>query len=724
MISPGRDSPVVKLTLLGGFDLRVAEQSAVALPRKAQALLAYLVVQDVQTAAREAVADLLWTDRGAEQARHSLRQTLLTIRHGLGIAGDGAVHSHGGMLSIVSGLIELDTDRLAHLLPSTSWADLIEVTKLYIGPLLDGFPPVSANFDEWLMRKREQLADGVLRAMERLANSWAISGEVHEAVLVTERMFALDPLREDVHRRVMEAYVRAGRRSDAVRHYDECVMLLRRELDVAPAIETKMMFERIRRGENVVATAPATNNVPTAARTFSQPTGVPPRPGDPNALAPRLTIVAPPVGPVIAILPFRVGSRSEDGHWIAQGLVDDLISSLGWSGAVAVIARNSSVIFGAETATTQEIARQLGAQYLVEGSLGITGGRVRVSVRIVEESSARQLWAGRLERTVSDIFAVQDEIAMEVSGVLQSELSRREQERVASLPPTSDVDAYMLLQRGMWHHYRPTRRDAAAAQRLFREALAIDPDYARARAALAISIISAADDGWWTAGREQGLLEGMGIARGAIGSDPTCAEAWHALGQGQRLTDHMLDESTASFAEAIALNPSSAGSRAALAWNLTARGHLREAIASLEAALRLGPRDPRIHLWLPALAEAAYLERRYQDALHITWRANAIRGTWFSYAYQAASLAQLGRMAEARSALAEARRREPTALRTMELSLKSFTDPSMAEHILEGLRLAGSTDLKFTEPESDPQSAGPEIKSEPPLGFSSRPRAD
>ncbi|MGE0419696.1 MAG: hypothetical protein AB7O80_23070, partial [Acetobacteraceae bacterium] len=145
---------ILSISLLGGFSLRVAGRGVVSIPRKARALLAYLSMQEGQSVSRETIADLLWTDRGVEQARHSLRQTLLVMRRDL---GPDVLRHDGQELSLAPDLVETDATRFRTLGRSADRAALAEAAELYVGPFLHRFPAVAADFDDWADAARNEL---------------------------------------------------------------------------------------------------------------------------------------------------------------------------------------------------------------------------------------------------------------------------------------------------------------------------------------------------------------------------------------------------------------------------------------------------------------------------------------------------------------------------------------------------------------------------------------
>jgi adenylate cyclase len=334
---------------------------------------------------------------------------------------------------------------------------------------------------------------------------------------------------------------------------------------------------------------------------------------------------------------------------------------------------------------------------LVEGTFRRDGARLRIAVRLVDGGSGRLVWAGRSEQSVGNFVESQDELLMEIGGALEAELARQERERASAASHAADVDAYLTLQRGLWHHYRRTAADSAEAQRLFRESIALDPDYAQAWAALARATYSAAWSGWTNAPPERGLKDAIALAREAVQVGPRCAEAWYALGDvylvAQDLLDgeHLLDESFSAFENAIALNPNHARARAKIAAPLASAARPEEAAKSVELALRLSPRDPTLHIWLPTLALSHYIMGNYEAAVAVARRQVTLRPTYApGYNYLAAGLARLGRREEAAHAFDRLIRLESDAMERMQRFTRTFRDRTMAEHVLDGLRLAAS----------------------------------
>jgi tetratricopeptide (TPR) repeat protein len=295
--------------------------------------------------------------------------------------------------------------------------------------------------------------------------------------------------------------------------------------------------------------------------------------------------------------------------------------------------------------------------------------------------------ADRYDRDLTDLFDLQDEIAHTIAGAIEPELLKFERERIAERPPRSE-DAYELYQRGMWHHYRNTSADNIEAQSYFRRALAIDAQYPQAAAALTIAVLNAGFLGW-AESAEANFAEAYELGQRAIRLDPRYPNAHYALGLVCMWTQR-IDHGIAAFEEAIKLNPSHAAAHVMLGQIYLYGGRPEAAITQAEEGIRLSPTDPRLDRWLPALAGANYLLRHYIEAVEAGRRSWSLNRNWpHGLRYVVAGLAQLGKIEEAQSALAELNRADASLETSAGVLRRVYPDPAAVDHILDGLRKAG-----------------------------------
>ena len=234
------------IDLLGGFTARSARGRRIRLPRrKAQALLAYLAMRPGHRFSRDALTALLWGDVPDDQARHSLRQALLDLRHALPPGAPTAIVVEGDEMALDPRGVEVDVAAFERLAARDDPADLERAVALYRGDLLEGLALREPAFEDWLRIERARLRETGVRTLRKLLDLQTTDGDLERAMATAMRLLAVDPLQEPAHRNLMQIYDRMGRRADALRQYERCVEILRRELGVAPEAETRRVFEAL-----------------------------------------------------------------------------------------------------------------------------------------------------------------------------------------------------------------------------------------------------------------------------------------------------------------------------------------------------------------------------------------------------------------------------------------------------------------------------------------------
>jgi len=389
----------------------------------------------------------------------------------------------------------------------------------------------------------------------------------------------------------------------------------------------------------------------------------------------------------IAVLPFANFSGDPEQEFFADGITEDIISLLaGWR-ACPVIARNSTFNYKGQTVDVKRVGEELGVRYVLEGSVRKSGRRVRVTAQLIRADTNHHIMAERYDRDLTDLFELQDEIVTAIAGAIEPELLKFERERIADRPQHSE-DAYEFYQRGMWYHYQHSSADNIEAQSYFRRSLAIDPDYPQAIAALAIAVCNAAYLGW-SNDTDRNYEEAFELSQRAVSLDARYPNARFALGLVCMWTSRS-DRAMAAFREAINLNPSFAAAHVLLGQMYLYGNRPEEAIGLAEKGIRLSPSDPRLFIWLPALAGAHYQLGHYEEAVEIGRRAWALNRNWpAGLRYVVAGLGQLGRIDEAQRALTELRKLDAGLVFVEGILTRLYADRTGVDHFLDGLRKAG-----------------------------------
>jgi len=389
----------------------------------------------------------------------------------------------------------------------------------------------------------------------------------------------------------------------------------------------------------------------------------------------------------IAVLPFANFGGDPEQEFFADGITEDIISMLaGWR-AFPVISRNSTFTYKGQTVDVKKVGEELGVRYVLAGSVRKAGRRVRVTAQLIQADTGHHIMAERCDRDLTDLFELQDEIAHAIAGAIEPELLKFERERIAERPARSE-DAYELYQRGVWHHYRQNKADNIEARAYFSRALAIDAQYPQAIAALSVSVSSAAMIGW--AENADALFEqSYDLARRAVTFDARYPNGHFAPGLASMYT-RRAERSIAAFEEAIRLNPSFAAAHVLLGQMYLYGGRREEAIEWAQKGIRLSPSDPRLYIWLVALAGAHYQMSHYADAVEAGRRSWSLNRNYpHGLRYVVAGLAQLGRIEEAKAALAELKPMDGNLEFAAGMFRRNWPDPADVEHLLDGLRKAG-----------------------------------
>jgi len=386
----------------------------------------------------------------------------------------------------------------------------------------------------------------------------------------------------------------------------------------------------------------------------------------------------------IAVLPFTNLSQDRDQEYFADGLAEDLITSLASLRVYPVIARNSSFTYKGMAVDVRQIGADLGARYVVTGSVRKAGSRVRVTAELVEASDARQIWSGRFDSQIEDIFELQDELTEKIAGAVAPALSRTEMRR-AMRRPAHNVDAWDCIHRGMWHLSRLERDNSAKAETWAKRAIELQPESSAGYSLLSFSYLHQAIFQWSDVAQTT-IANALRTAEQAVAKEGDNPLALTALGFALSYSGE--DEHAVEVLErAVDLNPSSSMAAWALGAALGPAGRPDEAIPMIERAMRLSPQDPLRHEFLFAIASSHFIAGRYEDAMSFARKSLDLRpGQPGCHRLIAASRGYLGRLDEAAVVLSRLKSIKPDL---SEEQLQSFLPKAIAARYVEGLRLAG-----------------------------------
>jgi adenylate cyclase len=402
---------------------------------------------------------------------------------------------------------------------------------------------------------------------------------------------------------------------------------------------------------------------------------------------------------IVGVLPFTNLSDSAD-EYFSDGLTEDLIHALSLQSFYRVLSRSSTFSFKGKDLSTRLIAREIDATYLIRGSVRRAGTKIRVTADLIAPENGEQLWTGRYDRDIGDLFAMQDEITTSLSAAIAPEIFRAE----ASTPARSlstDLTAWDRFLRGLSHYYRQTKADFETSISLFREAIALDPALSIARAYLATIQVQGVQYGWIRSTRQL-WAEAMELAESSVRLDPRSSFAFsilsylHAM-QGQ------YEAALGAANRAVELNPYDMGARGVLGICHLVIGEHRQAIELFSMAVQRGNTDPR-YQWAALNAFIHYLLGQYDASLSWAREALYLNPNHLQVlAVRAAALAQSGRNEEAATATEVLLSHFPGL--SVERHLRNFRwkSPADTARYREGLLKAGVPFGKLTLVESAPK---------------------
>jgi adenylate cyclase len=361
--------------------------------------------------------------------------------------------------------------------------------------------------------------------------------------------------------------------------------------------------------------------------------------------------------PTIAVLPFENLSGDSEQEYFADGMTEDIMTALSKSRWLLVSARNSSFVYKGQSVDVRQVAKDLGADFVLEGSVRKAGNRIRVTAQLIDASHGNHLWAERYDRDLDDIFAVQDEITATIAARIEPELGAAERERVQR-KGTQKLDAWDTYHLALSLAYQYTKDGNAEAQRLFRQAIETDPEFGAAHAGLAYTMFLSTV---YFGAEADGVLMDAALqeAETAIALDDKDASSYFILGR-IHLIRREYDLSISDLRTAVDLNPCLATAYCGLGDSLSYSGRMAEAIPHFEEAIRLSPHDPRKWAFLVYGSLALMQLERYDEAAEWATKAIAVpNATFWAYAQLVAVHCRAGRMDAARAAAENLLRKEP-----------------------------------------------------------------
>jgi TolB-like protein/tetratricopeptide (TPR) repeat protein len=388
----------------------------------------------------------------------------------------------------------------------------------------------------------------------------------------------------------------------------------------------------------------------------------------------------------VAVLPFKNLGGDSDQDYFADGLAEDITTHLSKSPWLIVVARNSAFGYRDTELTLTAIGNQLGARYLVHGSVRRSGQRLRMTAELADTETGDSVWVERFDRELSDWFAIQEDMSARIAATVEPMYLRREETTAGKVSP-ADLQHWDLLLRGRWHFWRSSKGETERAQSALKQALALKPNDAPTLSLMSFTYLSQVWGGWAQSPRDA-LAEAQRLAVRAIRCDEHDAFAHFTLGTVYSCVRNMT-MAIVELERALELQPHFAGAAGELGRLLAFSGRTDEAREYALQAMDLSPHDPHLSLWVRTRAVASFVDGDHDTALRYAMDATAKRPDWFfNHFLLAACAVEAGQMDLARESLERAEGNGPYAEAAMRIG-HPFTDEAHLSKLVAAVSRAG-----------------------------------
>jgi len=707
---PGKaSSGAFHLSLLGPFSLTSSNGEAIEIgSRKNRVLLAMLASARGRSMSRDALAAVLWAGHSEEQARNSLRQALAVLRKELKSHETNFFSELNSTVALRPDQVSLDIDSFLSDIRLGTAKSLQRAIGLWRGSFLSDVIVSESELEHWLSGQREHYASHYISAMDRLAPLLDGAARIDMA----RRLVQADTLREGSHRQLMEAFLAAGERSQAMRHYDKVRKLLHEELGIEPSPEIEDLRKEIasngRNGQNGYGTkaAPLPAPVPPAPAAVQLPLDAAPTqpavpPGTPRsrlayAAAAILAVVAvaaagwfftrvtpePMTRPSVAILPFESLSGDAGDARIATGLTIDTITDLSRYSDFRVMAKDTSDAYKGKAVDIRALGKDLKVSQVLKGTFQRDKDHIRITAQLIDASTGETLWSDRYDRLIGEIFAIQSDVADHIANSLGGREGKVGKSLAASTrrKPPADLGAYelyLLAQETMYSDL--SVEHMKEAQKILDQAIAKDPALARA-------YVRYANTYAWLATYEGGAADlfqqMLRYARKAVSLDQMDADAHAALGYALTLTGD-LQQGEVHLNEALRLTPNAFD---ILIFHSCLAPTAEKGAEAADRAIAINPAYPK---WaVPCLRLALVLVGRYDDVIRVQSRQPEDEWNTDGFVIVAGSLAALGKTDEAAALAKRGVAKFPGLLSIERFALNRYWRPEASKVMADLMRRA------------------------------------
>jgi len=660
---------MISINLFGKLRVNAANGEPIVVSgAKSQGLVAYLALNTDMHPSRDRLMSLFWGDRFTDQARQSLRQAISKLRRIF--EEEDVIVIEGDRVGLNPNKVSVDVDEFSRFAADSSPENALSALALLHGPLLDGLFGQQSEFDDWIASERQRVATIASKIYERAAAEQVKNGQLEQGVLTARRLIALDPLRDASQIVLIRILAQSGERAAAIRHFNAYEASLEKELGVGAGSDLQRLMNEIR--------SESFTNVADEADQEA------PRADHPDLSREK----SDHQRTRIAVVPFAALAPGAEQEFFVDGLTQDIITNLSRFRWLDVHASESLKGIALTVGEMAVMGNEHGLDYVVHGSLRNLGSNLRLTVQLAEPSTGRYQWVTRYDRVTDNLMDVQDELSDTIAASIEAELESAAGKDAGQLDIEA-MNAWDNYHRGLATQYEFSAETNSEAQKYFRRAIALDPNFAAAYGRLSYAMVISAI--YFEADNVPALLdEALNLARKSCQLDHNDAIGRFALGRVY-LARGEYDRSLSELNSAIALNPGMAQAHCGLGDSLAYSGDLDEAMDSFEEAVRISPSDPYRWAFLSYGATALLFKKEFQKSAEWAARAESVPNAhYWATAVRTSALAHLGDIERAGSALADLKAQKPDITCDFVKSrLFYLRDPAQIDIYVEGLRKAG-----------------------------------
>jgi DNA-binding SARP family transcriptional activator/TolB-like protein/Tfp pilus assembly protein PilF len=584
----------LEIYLLGPFRILVDGQAIderQLTRRKPKQLIKLLALQPHHQLHRDQAMEFLWPDSDPESGANNLHKAIHMARHALEPSLKSVAESHFILTQGQQVLLRapdrlwIDVEDFEQRVKAAQAASDIkaceEARALYGGELL-----AEDRYEDWAVARREQLQNRHQELLAKLARLYEAGGEHQAAIERLQSLLIADGANEETHRHLMRLYALTGNKHQALRQYQLCCDALQKDLDAEPEQQTRELHRQIISGQ--LAPLPLSAGIDAGDRPDSDAV---------NSLA---------------IFPFINSSADPNAEYLSDGITESIINNLSQLPKLKVIARSTVFRYKGEDLDPQEVGKKLGVRTVLTGRVLSRGDVLNIQTELVNVKDGTQLWGEQHERSCSDIFEVQEEIAKEIAAKLRLRLSG-EEKGLLSKRYTANTEAYHLYLKGRYHWNKRTSAGFEKGLECFRQAIAIDPDYALAYAGISDCHAFRGDVGTAAVPSREAFSRAKQAALQALEIDDRLAEAQASLAHANM---HCFEWAAAeqAFKRAIDLNYNHAQAHQWYAFYLLFNAQPDRALVEARRALELDPLSLTAH---GDLGQIYFYSRQYDQATEV-----------------------------------------------------------------------------------------------------------